>query len=85
MKTTLLVLATIFATVTAPAAEKFKPLWDGKTFTGWRLIGNGQWTIEDGSIRGRNVKSEQEFGHIVSDRTSSRGRSRDLERWASPG
>ena len=68
MKTTLLLLTTVFVTLTAPAAEKFKPLWDGKTFTGWHLIGKGQWTIEDGAIRGRNVKSEQEFGHVVSDR-----------------
>lgn len=47
----------------------YKPLWNGKNFDGWHIIGKGHWTIQDGAIRGTNVKSEREFGHLVSDRT----------------
>jgi len=55
---------------TARAEEfkgQWKPLWDGKTFKGWHIIGVGTWTIEDGAIVGRKKAEEKEFGHLVSD------------------
>jgi hypothetical protein len=48
-------------------AEEWKPLWDGKTLSGWHVIGKGEWKIEDGSIVGRHPKAEKEFGHLVTD------------------
>ena len=51
------------------AAERWQPLWDGATFDGWQIIGKGQWTIEDGAIRGRQVASEPEYGHLVTTKT----------------
>jgi hypothetical protein len=49
------------------SADDWKPLWDGKTLTGWHTIGKGAWTIEDGAIVGRHDAREPEFGHLVSD------------------
>jgi hypothetical protein len=49
------------------AAERWTPLWDGRTFNGWHLTGKGEWTIMDGAIRGRQVKEQSEYGHLVSD------------------
>jgi hypothetical protein len=60
-----LVLAT--AVASARAAEKWKPLWDGKTLDGWHVIGKGEWKIVDGAIRGTHAKEEKEFSHLVTD------------------
>lgn len=49
------------------AAENWRPLWDGKTLTGWRIIGEGSWKIEDGAIHGTQMASQKEFGHLVTD------------------
>lgn len=48
-------------------AGTWKPLWDGKSFKGWHIIGVGTWTIEDGAIVGRKKAAEKDFGHLVSD------------------
>lgn len=48
--------------------RKWKPIFDGKTFTGWHPIGKGEWSIADGVITGRHAKGEKEFGHRVTDR-----------------
>jgi hypothetical protein len=53
----------------ATAAEAFKPLWDGKTLNGWHAVGKGKWTIEQGAIRGRHLKLEKDYGHLVTDRS----------------
>ena len=53
--------------LSATAAD-YRPLWDGTSLRGWHVIGKGSWTIENGAIRGRNVKTEKDFGHLVSDR-----------------
>jgi hypothetical protein len=45
----------------------WKPLWNGKNFRGWRVIGKGEWTVRDGMICGRHVKSEPEFSQLVTD------------------
>ena len=49
----------------------WKPLWDGKTFAGWHIIGKGEWKIEDGIIHTTHAKEEKEFGHLVSDKQFS--------------
>jgi hypothetical protein len=62
---------TVFLVVMAApvlAAGNLVPLWDGKSLQGWHIIGKGQWKIEDGAIHGTQVKSEKEFGHLVTDR-----------------
>src|SRR3954471_20097126 len=46
----------------------FKPIFDGKTLTGWHPIGEGQWKVEDGIIVGRHPK-EKDFGHLVTDKS----------------
>ncbi len=54
--------------VLTAATPQWKPLWDGKTLTGWHIIGKGQWTVEDGAIHGTHPKTEKEFGHLVTDK-----------------
>jgi hypothetical protein len=46
----------------------WKPLFDGKTLTGWHPVGDGKWTVENGAIVGRANK-EKLYGLCVSDRT----------------
>ncbi len=53
------------------SAETWKPLWDGKTLSGWRVVGKGEWKIEDGALRGTNVKSEKAYGHLISEQSFS--------------
>jgi hypothetical protein len=60
-----LFLVTSFAS--AAEAERWQPLWDGRTFNGWHITGKAEFTIMDGAIRGRQVKEEKEYGHLVSD------------------
>ena len=51
----------------ADAAEpKWKPLMDGKTLKGWHPVGDGQWTVEDGTFVGR-ADNEKLYGLLVSD------------------
>jgi hypothetical protein len=50
------------------AAERWQPLWDGKSLAGWQAIGKGTWKIEDGALHGTNVKSEKDYGHLVSEK-----------------
>ena len=46
----------------------WKPLWDGKTLSGWDSTGGGRWTIEDGTIHGTNASAEPKHGHLFSER-----------------
>ena len=62
------ILILIAACVATRAAENWKPLWDGKTLTGWHVIGRGEWKIIDDAIRGAHGKEEKEFGHLVTDK-----------------
>lgn len=50
-------------------AETWQPLWDGKTLTGWHIIGKGSWKIVDGAIHGTHAASEKDYGHLVSDKS----------------
>lgn len=45
---------------------KFQSLFDGKTLAGWHVIGQGDWSVEDGVVVGRH-KAAQDFGHLVTD------------------
>jgi len=52
--TTLMVVSvsTLFALAAArPQAPAWKPLFDGKDLTGWKHVGPGNMTVEDGLIR----------------------------------
>lgn len=52
----------------ADGGGKWTPLFDGKTLTGWHPIGQGEWKVQDGAIRGVN-KAANDFGHLVSDQS----------------
>ncbi|NLF72751.1 MAG: DUF1080 domain-containing protein [Candidatus Anammoximicrobium sp.] len=45
----------------------WKPLMDGKTLTGWHPVGDGKWTVEEGTFVGR-ANNEKLYGLLVSDR-----------------
>jgi hypothetical protein len=64
-----LLVVLLLASGSSRAAEHLQPLWDGKTFNGWHIIGKGEWKIEDGAIHGTHAKTEKEFGHLVTDKT----------------
>ena len=49
----------------------WKPLWDGQSFNGTHLIGQGDWKIMDGVIHATHAKDEKEFGHLVTDQVFS--------------
>jgi len=68
MKTITLFLALLAGLISSRAAERWQPLWDGKTFHGWHLIGKGEWKVKNGAIHATHARAEKEFGHLVSDR-----------------
>ena len=35
---------------------------------GWHVIGKGRWKMEENALHATNVKSEKDFGHLVTDR-----------------
>src|SRR5438034_5816 len=49
--TGLAVAATAFTIAAAPQKSKWKPPFNGKDFTGWKHVGPGSMTVEDGLIR----------------------------------
>jgi hypothetical protein len=40
----------------AVAVQGFAPLFDGRTLTGWALVGPGEWTVEDGVLTGQGAR-----------------------------
>ena len=54
------------ATIASAEAEGWKPLFDGKTLSGWHAVGGGKWTVEDKTIVGRANK-EKLYGLLFSD------------------
>lgn len=46
----------------------WRPLWDGKTMSGWTRNGGGEWTIENGALRGVSPAGAQQKGFLLSDR-----------------
>lgn len=59
----------LLALATPGFTAEFKPLWDGRTLDGWRVIGKGQWEIVEGAIRGTHDKAVADFGHLVTERS----------------
>lgn len=45
--------------------SQWQPLWNGKTFDGWRQIGGGKWSVENGEILGAHVKTDPQHGHLI--------------------
>lgn len=68
---TLLVIAcgTARAHQDAGNNPRWKPLWDGKSLSGWHKIGSGDWMIENAVLIGSHPnEKDPEFGHLVSDK-----------------
>jgi hypothetical protein len=53
---------------TCAAADDFKPLFDGQSLAGWRVLPGGKWEVVDGAIVGTNEASEQRHGQLISER-----------------
>lgn len=49
--------------------HQWKPLLDGSTLHGWHPIGQGTWTYSYGALVGRHAASENDYGHLVTDRS----------------
>jgi len=47
----------------------WKPIWDGKTFNGWRKQGGGSFEIVDGAIRGQSAPDDTRIGFLISDQS----------------
>jgi hypothetical protein len=62
-------LAVLLLPLPLCAAGKWEPLWDGHSFAGWHQIGQGTWKITENAIHATHVKTETEYGHLVSDAT----------------
>ncbi|MFB3827922.1 MAG: DUF1080 domain-containing protein [Bryobacteraceae bacterium] len=45
-----------------PYSEGWESLFNGKDLTGWVLVGNEKWTVEDGTIHGQGVSKE--YGYL---------------------
>jgi hypothetical protein len=50
-------------------AAQWRPLWDGKTLSGWHTIGKGKWEITEGVIHATHPQTDKEFGHLVTDKS----------------
>ncbi len=46
--------------------HEWKPLWDGKSLSGWTPSGGGKWTVEDGAIHGTSVDDDPRIGSLIS-------------------
>ena len=65
------VLALLLLVVAAPCtvgADRFVPLFDGKTLAGWTPLPGGNWQVADGVIVGSQEKSEKRHGILLSDK-----------------
>jgi hypothetical protein len=51
----------------SPDAGDWKPLFDGKTLTGWHHFGEGKWVVEDGAIVGRTDRAAKLYSLLISD------------------
>ncbi len=72
MRITIGIIALTLVTSFANAADdEFKPLFDGKTFTGWAPTPGGKWEIKDGVIVGTSAKSERRHGILLTDKKFS--------------
>jgi len=64
-----LVLCTaLVGILSAAEKEPWKPLMDGKSLDGWHAVGDGKWTVENGTFVGQ-ADNEKLYGLLVSDKT----------------
>lgn len=49
----------------------WKPVFDGKTLSGWSALPGGKWEVRDGAIVGTSAKDERRHGLLLSDETFS--------------
>lgn len=45
----------------------WKPLFNGKDFSGWKTLPGGDWTVEDGAIHGTSPENEARHGILLSE------------------
>jgi hypothetical protein len=58
----------ICLSIVSPASgQASKRLFDGATLKGWKVLGNGSWTVKGGEIEAKLAKSEPRFTHLVHD------------------
>jgi hypothetical protein len=48
------------------AAEPVK-LFDGASLNGWKVLGNGSWTVSNGEIVAKQTPADPHFTHLVQD------------------
>ena len=46
----------------------WQPVWDGKTLNGWKKWGGGEWTIENGGLRGVQTPASADRGFLLSEK-----------------
>lgn len=51
--------------------HEWRPLFDGKTLSGWTHQGGGTFTVENGAIVGRSKDGDERIGFVISDRNFS--------------
>ena len=47
--------------------HEWRPLFDGKTLSGWTKRGGASWTVEDGVLRGASTPGDPSPGYVVSE------------------
>jgi hypothetical protein len=67
-----LVLLALGTTLCLPAAAqdqnaKWRPLFDGKSLSGWHHFGEGKWVVEDGAIVGHTQTAAKLYSLLLSD------------------
>jgi hypothetical protein len=45
----------------------WKPVWDGRSLSGWYHQGGGSFTVEDGAIHARSKDGDEKIGFVVSE------------------
>ncbi len=48
-------------------AQAPKALFDDSTLNGWRILGNGSWTVKSGEIQAKLAPTNPQFTHLVYD------------------
>jgi hypothetical protein len=61
------IICLTLASIAAAQEQPWRPLFDGKTLTGWHQVGDGQWVVEDGAIVGKTQQAAKLYGLLVSD------------------
>lgn len=46
----------------------WKPIFDGKSLTGWHAVGGGTWEAKDGILQGTSAATEKKHGHLFYDK-----------------